>query len=435
MNLLRLLPVIISSLLLAAHFSRADQTGLVLFSLTFPFLLFIRRQWVIKVCQIYLILGSFVWLQTLYTLVQKRIALEQPWGRLVLILGSVVLLTVASAFVFRNKKLNERYPDINYSVVPSALTFILTVILLGIVQLKVHPPMLLIERFFPGTGWIEILILASYSAFITEKMLDITQSARWRSIIWNLFSIVFFAQFIIGLAGVEKFLMSGQLHLPIPAMIIAGPIYRGARIFMPILLGITLVLVGPAWCSHLCYLGAWDKFAADQKKRPQSLPAWRIPIRWGIFVLVILAAVMLRIFKVPTIMAAVLGIIFGLVGVGIMLFWSRKTGVMAHCITYCPIGLIVNYLGRISPFRIRINSDCTECMRCRLVCRYDALQVADILNRKPGLTCTLCGDCLSTCHSNSFEYRFLALKPRTARFLFIILIVTLHTVFLGVARI
>ena len=32
--------------------------------------------------------------------------------------------------------------------------------------------MLLAERFLPGTGWIEILLLAFYAAWITEKILD-----------------------------------------------------------------------------------------------------------------------------------------------------------------------------------------------------------------------------------------------------------------------
>jgi hypothetical protein len=37
------------------------------------------------------------------------LALGQPWVRLVVILGTVALLTAASALVFRNPRLKARY--------------------------------------------------------------------------------------------------------------------------------------------------------------------------------------------------------------------------------------------------------------------------------------------------------------------------------------
>ncbi|HDJ22855.1 MAG TPA: 4Fe-4S binding protein [Candidatus Aminicenantes bacterium] len=71
------------------------------------------------------------------------------------------------------------------------------------------------------------------------------------------------------------FLMTGKLHLPVPALILAGPIYRGTLSFMLILFLVTIVLVGPAWCSHLCYVGAWDDIACRRKRRlvPLFFPA------------------------------------------------------------------------------------------------------------------------------------------------------------------
>ncbi len=310
-----------------------------------------------------------------------------------------------------------------------------TASLLILIQLKIDPPILLAERFVPGSGWVEILLLSTYAGFIAGKIIDSAQSRLWRKRIWMLFSAVFFLQFIIGIAGFEKFLMTGTLHLPIPAMIAAGPLYRGARFFMPILFGSTVLLSGAAWCSYLCYFGAWDAFAADRKKKPQTMPRWRQPVRIAILAAVVVTSVILRTAGAPSALAAGLGISFGVIGVGVMVFWSRKRGVMAHCVAYCPIGILANWFGKLSPFRIRIKDACTECLLCRSACRYDALNMDDISKRRPGGSCTLCGDCVSRCKDGWIEYRFLGLKPDRARNVFVVLVVVLHAVFLGVARI
>ena len=118
-----------------------------------------------------------------------------------------------------------------------------------------------------------------------------------------------------------------------------------------------------------------------------------------------------------------------------MLVCSRRTGSMVHCTVYCPIGLLAGTLGKLSPFRLRILKDaCTDCGACTLTCRYDALRPEDIRARRPGLSCTLCGDCLAACAGRFIEYRLPGLSAARARTVFLVLIVSLHAVFLGVAR-
>lgn len=435
MNLIRLLLVIFSSLLMAAHFSRADQTGLALVCLVLPLLLFIKRRWVAIVFQVLLLIGSIEWLQTTLRIVAIRQAQGQPWTRLVIILGSVALITALSALVFESRRLKERFRDRGTAETISAVAFLLTALLLAIVQVKVDHPIILLERFFPTLGWLEIFLLACYARWIAEKVLDPLQSAHWRQRIWLFFSIIFFSQLLLGLVGFEKFLMTGRLHIPVPAMIIAGPLYRGERFFMLTLFVATVILVGPAWCSHLCYFGAWDNWAARHLKRPKQLPQWRRAAQISLLASVILVTIVLRIASAPSLIATIFGIAFGIMGISIMIFGSRRKGLMAHCITFCPIGLLATWLGKINPFRIKINNTCTECQACHLVCRYDALKKEDIKNRRSGITCTLCGDCIGSCQFNSLEYRFLKLKPATARSVFIVMAVVLHAVFLGVARI
>lgn len=323
------------------------------------------------------------------------------------------------------------------SIIPSFIAGTLTACCLAFIQVKVSNPMILAERFVPGAGWLEIVILGCYAGFLFTKMRDPKNVAKWRLRIWKLFSVVFFGQLILGLSGINRMLMTGELHLPIPAVILAGPIYRGEGFFMPILFLSTVILVGPAWCSHLCYIGAWDNTAALAKKRARSSKKaphiWRI----GIFILVISIAFSSRMMDTHIIIPIVFALVFGMGGLGVMLTATRQTGRMVHCTIYCPIGLLANICGRISPFRLSIeNESCSNCMKCSSVCRYDALKKENIDRGKPGLTCTLCGDCLGSCDGSSIRYKYTPwLSPEKSRILFLVLTISLHTVFLGVARI
>ncbi len=435
MNFLYLLPPIVSALLIAGHFLRSGNVGLMLLGLAVPFILFIRRLWIVRVFQALLIIGSLIWISAGIQMIQWREIAGQPWTRLAVIMGIVALFTIGSASIFETKRLRSLYQGINYTSIPSLPAFTLTAVLLAIVQMKVHPPMIILERFLPGGGWLEIFVLSIYAGFITEKMQDAGQSALWRHRIWSLFSIIFFAQLIIGVLGVDKFLMTGKLHLPVPALIVAGPIFRGGNYFMPILFAATVLIIGPAWCSHLCYIGAWDDIWSRRRKKPGKMPLWRQPARIAILALVIAAAIVLRAVGVSTFAAGIAALSFGLIGVTIMVLWSQKAGVMTHCVTFCPIGPLANWLGKISPFRIKINnSTCTDCTICHVACRYDALNDIDVKKRKPGISCTLCGDCIGTCRNGSMQYYFPGMNGKNARTLFIVLIVSLHAVFMGVAR-
>ena len=109
MNLLRLLPVVLSFLLLSAHFYRAGQWPLVALCLAAPLLLPLRRSWVPRLFQPLLALGALEGLRSLYAIATLRIALEHPWTRLALILGAVALFTGLSGLVFRSQHLRRLY--------------------------------------------------------------------------------------------------------------------------------------------------------------------------------------------------------------------------------------------------------------------------------------------------------------------------------------
>ena len=109
MNVIRLLPVILSLLLLAAHFYRAGQVVVTALCLALPLLLLLRKSWVPRLFQVLLVLGALEWLRALYGFAAMRIAFGEPWTRLALILGAVALFTALSGMVFKNRALRDYY--------------------------------------------------------------------------------------------------------------------------------------------------------------------------------------------------------------------------------------------------------------------------------------------------------------------------------------
>lgn len=109
MNFIRLLPVFLSILLMAAHFLYAGYSILVFIVLASLLILLIRKPWAVRIIQIELILGGIEWIRAALNYVDIRQASNMPWTRLAVILGVVSLVTIASALVFRSRSLKERY--------------------------------------------------------------------------------------------------------------------------------------------------------------------------------------------------------------------------------------------------------------------------------------------------------------------------------------
>ncbi len=419
-----------SLFLLAAHAFRAGSPGGAIFWLTAGVLVVAPLPWKSWALAGLLGFGTWLWADIIFTLVQQRMALDLPWFRLAAILGIVAAVCLAAALM------NCRRACCNFrsGSLVQGLAFLLTIAGLSIARQKTSLDILLLDRFLPTGGWVVVILLGFFAAWVAGKLLRPEDSPQWRRTIWAIFSAVFFLQLLLGLLGFELFLMTGKQHLPVPALIAAGPLYRGDGFFMIILFAATLILVGPAWCSHLCYIGAWDSWAASGKKRAGTLPGWTKSARWLICVSVLTAALLLGRSGQPLALAVALAAAFGLAGVVIMLIWSKRSGIMTHCITYCPMGLLANIFGKINPWRIRISSGCCKCGICTCVCRYGALAAQDIEGGQAGLNCTLCGDCISGCPHGHLHYHFPGLGHETARSAFIVVIVALHAIFLGVAR-
>lgn len=105
----RLLPVLFSTLLISAHFMRAYGNLIGSLFLLLLFSLFIRKSWIIRLWQVLLSFAAIAWIFTTMNLVNLRIEIGQPWLRLAIILGAIIVFTVWSALWLKNKKINDFY--------------------------------------------------------------------------------------------------------------------------------------------------------------------------------------------------------------------------------------------------------------------------------------------------------------------------------------
>ena len=106
---LNLAPVVLAAIILAAHFYRADSLPGVVAALALVAIAFVRRPWAARVAQAGLVLGALEWLRTMATFAAARIALGQPYARMIAILAVVALVTALAALVFERAAMRRHY--------------------------------------------------------------------------------------------------------------------------------------------------------------------------------------------------------------------------------------------------------------------------------------------------------------------------------------
>jgi len=103
-----LLPAV-ALLLLGAHFFRAGLVPLTVACLALLGLLFVRSAWAVRTLQIAFMLGTLEWLRTAWVFASTRAVAGQPYGRLLMILGGVALLTALAAIVLKSKVARQHF--------------------------------------------------------------------------------------------------------------------------------------------------------------------------------------------------------------------------------------------------------------------------------------------------------------------------------------
>ena len=109
MKILYFVIVVLSLLVLGAHFMRYSNEVGVAISLAPIALLLVRQPWAARTVQVILVFCAIEWATTLIGLVQMRAAQDLPATRLAIILGTVIIVTITAALLFETKTLKRVY--------------------------------------------------------------------------------------------------------------------------------------------------------------------------------------------------------------------------------------------------------------------------------------------------------------------------------------
>ena len=101
--------VAVALLLLAAHLVHAGLLPLAALAIVAIALLAVQRRWAARVLQAVLGVATIEWALTAASLAQMRAAHDEPYLRLLVILGSVTLMTAVAALVFEHPRMRRRY--------------------------------------------------------------------------------------------------------------------------------------------------------------------------------------------------------------------------------------------------------------------------------------------------------------------------------------
>ncbi len=108
-KLLLVLPVILCSILIAAHFGRVNLPILQLVSLLVPLLLIWKSKISARIIELAIVLFGLEWIRSLIYYIRIRTEYDQDWFLLAVILGAVILANFATLLVFRSKYMRSRY--------------------------------------------------------------------------------------------------------------------------------------------------------------------------------------------------------------------------------------------------------------------------------------------------------------------------------------
>ncbi len=435
----------IALLIDGAHFLRFWNLGFTVCFASLIILSFFMYEWVRKLLVTTFILSGVMWCKVAVDLIEIRLATKDDWLRLAIILFSVAAYNLLCAYLFNKPLIKQRYNKNKESSFLSLVTFCLVFLAFIVIHTKAGH-ILIFNRLYWQMGIFQGFLLSLWGAYVVHKLATLKKDAPlFRLKIWRLFSIVFFLQLFLATAGYTLFMLNKTLHLPIPALIIASPIFRNEGYFMLILFTVSIAFVGSAWCSYLCYFGVWDAYYT-KKIRPMAEIRKNQYFKFLKFsslislIITISISYFLRIMGVSINVALALALFIGLLIIPAHFLISKRYGFTSYCYALCPLGAIstrIRSFFSIISWRIRFTDSCTQCGKCIRVCNYLAIDKQALKQKQAYNSCTLCLDCIHVCPHKAcvIELKPFTFSAQKALDIFLVLISVFYSVFLGVAMV
>jgi polyferredoxin len=234
---------------------------------------------------------------------------------------------------------------------------------------------------------------------------------------------------IIFAQGLLPYLFSGELIYPARLNNYFASVYSMLGIWI-----VASLCLGRGWCSWACFYGGWDDATSRLAKKERLLIKPESD-RFRYFGFASLAAVALASLaslspvycqwicpfktvsefeEITGIASFVATIVFIVLFFGVVIVLPILTRKRAQCVTVCPFGAMQSIVGKVSPFRIKIDPDvCISCGACARACPTASisprrLEKAELEKHKGvvGLTCTLCGECIAVCPRKAIRLDF-----------------------------
>lgn len=255
---------------------------------------------------------------------------------------------------------NLKYPTV---FIFSILNTVIIALVLIFLPLKV---------VFPIENFSGKVLLIFYTFLITAALLHFNALRKYQ-ITGRIFSVVLLVQLLRGLFISSSGMMPNSISIPHPILGFFEPVITGNFHFRSIFFIVTFLLLSGGFCSHLCFLGAWEHHKSYEG---YGLFKYISPV---IFISFTLFSLLTGIL-LPGIFAALFFFIISLVLIFSPFKFSKKGW---NCQVLCPLGSIFRFIGKYSLFRVDVKQN--DDFKCDWGC----------INRPDKNQCRICGNCMN----------------------------------------
>jgi polyferredoxin len=184
---------------------------------------------------------------------------------------------------------------------------------------------------------------------------------------------------------------------------------------------------GRSFCSWACWMGGQDEFFSSIGKKPWYSPSRLRPgIRYLPFAVLAIVSFHSVYFLSPgycawacpnkiagdfaelsSTLRVVQFVTFVSIWVLLVFLGSMMLKKRAMCGLLCPMGALLAFGNRTSPFEVRVDrGKCNGCGECISACPNFAWTEENLREGKPWINCARCGRCMDSCPEKAINFQF-----------------------------